>query len=139
MTDVVITQSEPIEGAITSALEHLPLASLVTGRRVAVKSNETRASKNDPTGITQPVSVLSYDREYWLPYASSVWLWRRGVDGAARTNPAGASPGTAINADSGAASAALAAAAHARAAHSDRREPLAAAADRADHMRREVL
>jgi uncharacterized protein (DUF362 family) len=54
VTDVVITQSEPIERAITAALEHLPLASLITGRRVAVKPNETWASKDDTTGITQP-------------------------------------------------------------------------------------
>jgi uncharacterized protein (DUF362 family) len=54
MTDVVITQSDRIEEAIADALEHLPLATLVAGRRVAVKPNETWASESDTTGITQP-------------------------------------------------------------------------------------
>lgn len=54
MVDVVITQSESIAEAIASALEHLPLPSLVGGRRVAVKPNDTWASKHDTTGITQP-------------------------------------------------------------------------------------
>jgi uncharacterized protein (DUF362 family) len=54
MTDVVITQNERIEDAIAAALEHVPLRSLVSGRRVAVKPNETWASRDDTTGITQP-------------------------------------------------------------------------------------
>jgi uncharacterized protein (DUF362 family) len=54
MTDVVITQSQSIEDAIAEAVEHLPLSTLVAGRRVAVKPNETWASKDDTTGITQP-------------------------------------------------------------------------------------
>jgi hypothetical protein len=54
VTDVVITQNESIEEAVAAALEHLPLRSLVAGRRVAVKPNETWASKEDTTGITQP-------------------------------------------------------------------------------------
>jgi uncharacterized protein (DUF362 family) len=54
MTDVVITQNDRIEDAIAAALEHVPLASLVPGRRVAVKPNETWASRDDTTGITQP-------------------------------------------------------------------------------------
>ncbi|MGH9371044.1 MAG: DUF362 domain-containing protein [Vicinamibacterales bacterium] len=54
MTDVVITQGESIEKAVASALEHLPLRSLVAGRSVAVKPNETWASEDDTTGITQP-------------------------------------------------------------------------------------
>jgi uncharacterized protein (DUF362 family) len=53
-TDVIITHHEPIEEAILGALEHAPLASLVRGKRVAVKPNETWASENDTTGITQP-------------------------------------------------------------------------------------
>jgi len=54
MTDVVITQNERIDEAIRRALEHVPLASLVRGRRVAVKPNDTWASADDTTGITQP-------------------------------------------------------------------------------------
>src|SRR5918995_6503075 len=54
MTDVVVTQKDRIEDAIAAALDHVPLASLVPGRRVAVKPNETWASRDDTTGITQP-------------------------------------------------------------------------------------
>jgi uncharacterized protein (DUF362 family) len=54
MSDVVITQNEQIETAIADALAHVPLASLVKGKRVAVKPNETWASEEDTTGITQP-------------------------------------------------------------------------------------
>lgn len=45
MVDVVITQSESIAEAIASALEHLPLPSLVGGRRVAVKQAKRRPAK----------------------------------------------------------------------------------------------
>ena len=54
MADVVITQSRQIDEAIAAALAHVPLRSLVVGRRVAVKPNETWASRDDRTGITQP-------------------------------------------------------------------------------------
>src|SRR5919106_4379648 len=52
--DVVLTHSEHIEDAIAAALRHIPLATLVKGRRVAVKPNDTWASEDDTTGITQP-------------------------------------------------------------------------------------
>jgi len=54
MPEVVITQADRIEDAIEAALEHIPLASLVEGRKVAIKPNETWASEEDTTGITQP-------------------------------------------------------------------------------------
>jgi uncharacterized protein (DUF362 family) len=54
MTDIVIIQNDSIEKAIAAALEHVPLASLIGGRQVAVKPNETWASESDTTGITQP-------------------------------------------------------------------------------------
>src|SRR5918992_4207119 len=54
MSDVVITHNRRIESAIAEALEHIPVASLVRGRLVAVKPNETWASPEDTTGITQP-------------------------------------------------------------------------------------
>src|SRR5918992_247556 len=54
MSDVVITHNRRIESAIAEALEHIPVASLVRGRLVAVKPNETWASADDTTGITQP-------------------------------------------------------------------------------------
>ena len=53
-TDVALTHHERIESAIGAALEHIPLERLVRGRRVAVKPNETWASEDDTTGITQP-------------------------------------------------------------------------------------
>jgi uncharacterized protein (DUF362 family) len=67
MSDVVITQNTRIESAISEALEHIPLASLVRGRLVAVKPNDTWASADDTTGITQPDTlraVLRFIRAY---------------------------------------------------------------------------
>lgn len=54
MSDVVITHHRRIEAAISMALEQIPIERLVKGRVVAVKPNETYASKDDTTGITQP-------------------------------------------------------------------------------------
>ena len=54
MASVVITQHEQIEKAIAQALERIDLASLVVGKLVAVKPNETWASAEDKTGVTQP-------------------------------------------------------------------------------------
>jgi uncharacterized protein (DUF362 family) len=54
MPAVVITQNDAIEQAITAALERLPLEGLIRGKRVAVKPNETWASPEDRTGVTQP-------------------------------------------------------------------------------------
>jgi uncharacterized protein (DUF362 family) len=54
MTEVVITRDDRIEAAIIEALERIPLASLVRGQVVAVKPNDTWASRDDTTGITQP-------------------------------------------------------------------------------------
>jgi uncharacterized protein (DUF362 family) len=54
MATVVITRSQDIEEAIGKALKQLPLESLVRGKLVAVKPNETWASADDKTGVTQP-------------------------------------------------------------------------------------
>lgn len=54
MAAVVITQNFDIEQAINQALEHIPLQGLVSGKRVAVKPNDTWASATDITGVTQP-------------------------------------------------------------------------------------
>src|SRR5947208_2081711 len=54
MAEVVVTQNEAIEEAVAEALGHLPLAGLVGGKRVAVKPNDTWASAEDRTGVTQP-------------------------------------------------------------------------------------
>jgi uncharacterized protein (DUF362 family) len=53
-TDVVLTHHQRIEDAIAAAFEHVPLAALVRGKRVAIKPNDTWASEDDTTGITQP-------------------------------------------------------------------------------------
>jgi uncharacterized protein (DUF362 family) len=63
MTDVVITHNERIEEAITTALQHIPLATLFTDRRVAVKPNETWASEDDTSGITQPDTLRAVLRQ----------------------------------------------------------------------------
>jgi uncharacterized protein (DUF362 family) len=54
MADVVITRNSRIETAIDEALGHIPLAALIRGKLVAVKPNETWASEDDKTGVTQP-------------------------------------------------------------------------------------
>jgi uncharacterized protein (DUF362 family) len=54
MASVVITRNEAIERAVAEALESLPLEPLVRGKRVAVKPNDTWASAEDTTGVTQP-------------------------------------------------------------------------------------
>lgn len=54
MADVMITHDPDIGAAIESALTPLPLERLVRGRVVAVKPNDTWASQDDTTGITQP-------------------------------------------------------------------------------------
>src|SRR5437016_4323013 len=52
--DVVITRNDDIAAAIDGALQHVDLPPLVAGKRVAVKPNETWASAEDRTGVTQP-------------------------------------------------------------------------------------
>ena len=54
VSSVVITQNSDIEDALSAALEHIPLEPLVRGKVVAVKPNDTWASKEDTTGVTQP-------------------------------------------------------------------------------------
>src|SRR2546421_9419285 len=63
MATVVITRNEAIEQAVADALRHLPLESLVRGKRVAVKPNETWASADDKTGVTQPDTLRAVIRQ----------------------------------------------------------------------------
>src|SRR3989440_11145319 len=63
MATVVITRNEAIEQAVADALRHLPVKSLVRGKRVAVKPNETWASADDTTGVTQPDTLRAVLRE----------------------------------------------------------------------------
>ena len=54
MSRVIITHDPGnIEAAINEALEHVDLAKIVSGRRVAIKPNETYATEDDITGVTQ--------------------------------------------------------------------------------------
>lgn len=54
MSAVVITQNDSIATAIEEALSQIKLRKLISGRVVAVKPNETWASEEDRTGVTQP-------------------------------------------------------------------------------------
>jgi uncharacterized protein (DUF362 family) len=59
MASVVITQNKQIEKAIAEALGHIDLEPLVRDKLVAVKPNETWASPEDKTGVTQPDTLRS--------------------------------------------------------------------------------
>jgi uncharacterized protein (DUF362 family) len=54
MSTVAITQNDDIERAITEALSLLTIEPLIRGKLVAIKPNETWASADDTTGVTQP-------------------------------------------------------------------------------------
>jgi uncharacterized protein (DUF362 family) len=54
MVAVVITRDDAIERAIEDALGRIDLDRLVRGKLVAVKPNDTWASPEDTTGVTQP-------------------------------------------------------------------------------------
>src|SRR5258708_1370014 len=55
MPDVVITMNRSdIAVAIDEALREVSVEPLITGKRVAIKPNDTWASEEDTTGITQP-------------------------------------------------------------------------------------
>jgi uncharacterized protein (DUF362 family) len=56
-----------MDRAVPEALDHLPLEQLIRGKVVAVKPNETWASAEDKTGVTQPDTlraVLRYVKNY---------------------------------------------------------------------------
>lgn len=64
MATVAITQDmEDIGRAIASALRHIPLEERVRGRVVAVKPNDTWASEDDVTGVTQADTLRAVLRE----------------------------------------------------------------------------
>jgi uncharacterized protein (DUF362 family) len=68
MTKVSITQNKTnIDQAITDALDHLNIDELIRNKTVAVHPNDTWASREDTTAITQPDtlrSVLRYLKEF---------------------------------------------------------------------------
>lgn len=67
MAVVAVTRNESMGKAVPEALRHLPVERLVRGKRVAVKPNETYATKDDRTGVTQPDTlraVLRYLQQF---------------------------------------------------------------------------
>src|SRR5207248_1788329 len=67
MTPVVLTEHEQIEQAIVEALGHLQLEPLVRDKVVAVQPNDTWASAEDTTAVTQPDTlraVLRYVKQF---------------------------------------------------------------------------
>src|SRR5436305_10425792 len=67
MTPVVLTHHDQIEQAITEALGNLQLEPLVRDKVVAVKPNDTWASAEDTTAVTQPDTlraVLRYVKQF---------------------------------------------------------------------------
>lgn len=67
MAAVVITHNEAIERAVDDALRRIDLEPLIRGKLVAVKPNETWASAEDRSGVTQPDTlraVLRYLKQF---------------------------------------------------------------------------
>jgi uncharacterized protein (DUF362 family) len=62
MPTVAITQNDRIGRAIDQALQQMPLESLIRGKLVAIKPNETWASAEDTTGVTQPDTLRAVIR-----------------------------------------------------------------------------
>ncbi|MBD0315230.1 MAG: DUF362 domain-containing protein [Nitrospiraceae bacterium] len=69
MSVIAITQHHDIEQAISQALGCLDLGASFTGKLVAVKPNETWASADDCTGVTQPDTLRAVIRHIkaWSP------------------------------------------------------------------------
>ncbi|HJT32062.1 MAG TPA: DUF362 domain-containing protein [Pirellulales bacterium] len=84
MAKVAITQHADIERAIEQALAHLDLEKIARGKRVAVKPNDTWASKDDTTGVTQPDTLRAVLRH--LQQFSPKELVVTGGAGAAETD-----------------------------------------------------
>jgi uncharacterized protein (DUF362 family) len=84
MASVVITQNAQIETAIAEALGSMDLEPLIRGKRVAVKPNDTWASADDTTGVTQPDTLRAVLRclKHWGPHELIV----TGGAGAAETD-----------------------------------------------------
>jgi len=67
MATVAITQNGKIEKAVADALDAVDVEPLVRGKLVAVKPNDTWASDDDKTGVTQPDTlraVLRYIKQF---------------------------------------------------------------------------
>jgi uncharacterized protein (DUF362 family) len=67
MTKVAITRNEDIERAVPEALDHFKLESLFKRKIVAIHPNDTWASEEDKTAVTQPDTlraVLQYVKRF---------------------------------------------------------------------------
>ncbi len=67
MSTVVITHNHDIGAAIREALGHIDVEPLVRGKLVAVKPNETYATEENKSGVTQPDTlraVLQYIKQF---------------------------------------------------------------------------
>ena len=67
MPSVAITQSKNIEEAIFRALDMIDLEAPLQSKHVAIKPNDTWASEDDATGVTQPDTlraVIRYVKRY---------------------------------------------------------------------------
>jgi len=84
MSTVAITQNMNIEQAVEEALGHLDIERLIRGQRVAVKPNETYASAEDKTGVTQPDTLRAVLR--YLQRFAPTELVVTGGSGAAKTD-----------------------------------------------------
>jgi uncharacterized protein (DUF362 family) len=63
MAAVAIARNEVVGEAVNDALSRVPLEGLVRGKRVAVKPNDTWASRKDTTAITQPDTLRAVLRQ----------------------------------------------------------------------------
>lgn len=83
MALVAITQNFDIDAAITQALQHMPLERIARRKLVAVKPNDTWASAEDTTGVTQPDTLRAVLRQ--LKYFGPRHIVVTGGSGAAQT------------------------------------------------------
>lgn len=85
MTTVAITRDlDDIGAAIREALDHLSLEEIVRGKLVAIKPNETYASAEDTTGVTQADTLRAVIRAVKAHGPSSIVV--TGGAGAAETD-----------------------------------------------------
>jgi uncharacterized protein (DUF362 family) len=84
MVAVAICQNFAIEQAIAEALTHLDLEAIIRSKRVAVKPNDTWASAEDTTAVTQPDTLRAVLR-YVQRFAPSELVVTGGA-GAAETD-----------------------------------------------------
>ena len=84
MIPVILTQHDQIEQAIVEALGHLQLDPLIRDKIVAVKPNDTWASAEDTTAVTQPDTLRAVLR--YVKLFSPKELIVTGGSGAGRTD-----------------------------------------------------